>query len=126
MNDLEVIQNSNVKTLEDLLNSINLSQVAEDYQNLRKLVMFNTEFCMNIVKDIKSELDSFGLDAKLVDSLTSLINTSNNSVKLLTESYKKLIEVIEIYKSMRPAESKDSNTETISTRDIIERLKSNS
>lgn len=126
MNDLETIQNSNVKTLEDLLNSINLSQVAEDYQNLRKLVMFNTEFCMNIVKDIKSELDSFGLDAKLVDSLTSLINTSNNSVKLLTESYKKLIEVIEIYKSMRPAESKDSNTETISTRDIIERLKSNS
>ena len=126
MNDLEVIQNSNVKTLEDLLNSINLSQVAEDYQNLRKLVMFNTEFCMNIVKDIKSELDSFGLDAKLVDSLTSLINTSNNSVKLLTESYKKLIEVIEIYKSMRPTESKDSNTETISTRDIIERLKSNS
>ena len=126
MNDLEVIQNSNVKTLEDHLTSINLSQVAEDYQNLRKLVMFNTEFCMNIVKDIKSELDSFGLDAKLVDSLTSLINTSNNSVKLLTESYKKLIEVIEIYKSMRPAESKDSNTETISTRDIIERLKSNS
>ena len=126
MNNLETIQNSNVKTLEDLLNSINLSQVAEDYQNLRKLVMFNTEFCMNIVKDIKSELDSFGLDAKLVDSLTSLINTSNNSVKLLTESYKKLIEVIEIYKSMRPAESKDSNTETISTRDIIERLKSNS
>lgn len=126
MNDLETIQNSNVKTLDDLLNSINLSQVAEDYQNLRKLVMFNTEFCMNIVKDIKSELDSFGLDAKLVDSLTSLINTSNNSVKLLTESYKKLIEVIEIYKSMRPAESKDSNTETISTRDIIERLKSNS
>lgn len=126
MNEVEVIQNSNVKTLEDLLNSINLSQVAEDYQNLRKLVMFNTEFCMNIVKDIKSELDSFGLDAKLVDSLTSLINTSNNSVKLLTESYKKLIEVIEIYKSMRPAESKDSNTETISTRDIIERLKSNS
>lgn len=126
MNDLETIQNSNVKTLDDLLNSINLSQVAEDYQNLRKLVMFNTEFCMNIVKDIKSELDSFGLDAKLVDSLTSLINTSNNSVKLLTESYKKLIEVIEIYKSMRPAESKNSNTETISTRDIIERLKSNS
>ena len=126
MNDLETIQNSNVKTLDDLLNSINLSQVAEDYQNLRKLVMFNTEFCMNIVKDIKSELDSFGLDAKLVDSLTSLINTSNNSVKLLTESYKKLIEVIEIYKSMRPAESKDLNTETISTRDIIERLKSNS
>lgn len=126
MNDLETIQKSNVKTLDDLLNSINLSQVAEDYQNLRKLVMFNTEFCMNIVKDIKSELDSFGLDAKLVDSLTSLINTSNNSVKLLTESYKKLIEVIEIYKSMRPAESKDSNTETISTRDIIERLKSNS
>jgi len=126
MNDLETIQNSNVKTLDDLLNSINLSQVAEDYQNLRKLVMFNTEFCMNIVKDIKSELDSFGLDAKLVDSLTSLINTSNNSVKLLTESYKKLIEVIEIYKSMRPTESKDSNTETISTRDIIERLKSNS
>ena len=126
MNEVEVIQNSNVKTLDDLLNSINLSQVAEDYQNLRKLVMFNTEFCMNIVKDIKSELDSFGLDSKLVDSLTSLINTSNNSVKLLTESYKKLIEVIEIYKSMRPAESKDSNTETISTRDIIERLKSNS
>lgn len=72
MNEVEVIQNSNVKTLEDLLNSINLSQVAEDYQNLRKLVMFNTEFCMNIVKDIKSELDSFGLDAKLVDSLTRL------------------------------------------------------
>jgi len=92
-------------------NIINIKQVTEDYQNLRKLVLYNTQFCAKFVEEIKNQIDVDGYDAELINSMTQLIQTSNSSVKLLTESYKKLIDVLEIFKKLTSTETKKESSD---------------
>ena len=98
---------------------INIKQVTEDYQNLRKLVLYNTQFCAKFVEEIKDQIDVEGYDAELINSMTQLIQTSNSSVKLLTESYKKLIDVLEIFKKLSKSETKK---ESFNIDEILEKI----
>ena len=100
-------------------NIINIKQVTEDYQNLRKLVLYNTQFCAKFVEEIKDQIDVEGYDAELINSMTQLIQTSNSSVKLLTESYKKLIDVLEIFKKLTSTETKK---ESFNIDEILEKI----
>ena len=100
-------------------NIINIKQVTEDYQNLRKLVLYNTQFCAKFVEEIKDQIDVDGYDAELINSMTQLIQTSNSSVKLLTESYKKLIDVLEIFKKLTSTETKK---ESFNIDEILEKI----
>ena len=100
-------------------NIINIKQVTEDYQNLRKLVLYNTQFCAKFVEEIKNQIDVDGYDAELINSMTQLIQTSNSSVKLLTESYKKLIDVLEIFKKLTSTETKK---ESFNIDEILEKI----
>lgn len=108
MNDVIIPEVDEISEFDisNLGNIINIKQVTEDYQNLRKLVLYNTQFCAKFVEEIKNQIDVDGYDAELINSMTQLIQTSNSSVKLLTESYKKLIDVLETFKKLTSTETK--------------------
>lgn len=108
MNDVIIPEVDEISEFDisNLGNIINIKQVTEDYQNLRKLVLYNTQFCAKFVEEIKNQIDVDGYDAELINSITQLIQTSNSSVKLLTESYKKLIDVLETFKKLTSTETK--------------------
>lgn len=121
MNDVIIPEVDEISEFDisNLGNIINIKQVTEDYQNLRKLVLYNTQFCAKFVEEIKNQIDVDGYDAELINSMTQLIQTSNSSVKLLTESYKKLIDVLEIFKKLTSTETKK---ESFNIDEILEKI----
>ena len=121
MNDVIIPEVDEISELDisNLGNIINIKQVTEDYQNLRKLVLYNTQFCAKFVEEIKNQIDVDGYDAELINSMTQLIQTSNSSVKLLTESYKKLIDVLETFKKLTSTETKK---ESFNIDEILEKI----
>ena len=121
MNDVIIPEVDEISEFDisNLGNIINIKQVTEDYQNLRKLVLYNTQFCAKFVEEIKNQIDVDGYDAELINSMTQLIQTSNSSVKLLTESYKKLIDVLETFKKLTSTETKK---ESFNIDEILEKI----
>lgn len=136
MNDLQTIQPiqaQDVEALEgevvvDLTEVLKLQQIVADYSTLRGNVLANLKSLEDVSKNLKVELEIEGYDPKMVDSWTNLIKTSNESLKILTESYKNISSILlAIHKvnslDRKPKQTEDFKVENVA--DIIKRLKSN-
>lgn len=137
MNNLETIQSKDIEipeTLEgevvavDLSEVLKLQQIVADYGTLRGNVLANLKNLEDVSKNLKVELEIEGYDPKMVDSWNNLIKTSNESLKILTESYKNISSILlAIHKvnslDKKPKQQDDFKVENVA--DIIKRLKSN-
>jgi len=137
--DIEVIDNYDVKNNDfknidatidprtlDALEAIKLDQVLQDYAHLRDVVLENVDFSQNMIKEIKNEIDIDGFNPELVTNIKDLIQTSNTSMKLVTESYKSIAQILKFMFELKKNEApkpKDETEEVAMTSDIIARIK---
>lgn len=110
----------------DLAQIIKLQQIIEDYEQLRNVVLHNLLSLKEMSDNVKGELELEGFNPELVSSWNSLINTSNQSLKLLTGSYKDISSIIlNIHKinslNPKPKETETFKVENIS--DVIKRIR---
>lgn len=111
----------------DLTEVLKLQQIVADYSTLRGNVLANLKNLEDVSKNLKVELEIEGYDPKMVDSWNNLIKTSNESLKILTESYKNISSILlAIHKvnslDKKPKQQEDFKVENVA--DIIKRLKS--
>lgn len=137
MNDLQTASTQNIEIPEalegevvavDLSEVLKLQQIVADYGTLRGNVLANLKNLEDVSKNLKVELEIEGYDPKMVDSWNNLIKTSNESLKILTESYKNISSILlAIHKvnslDKKPKQQDDFKVENVA--DIIKRLKSN-
>lgn len=114
-------------TIINLADAIKIKQIIDDYQQLRNVVLSNLIDIKNLSDEVKKELE-FEFDSKLVDSWNALTKTSNESLKILTESYKNISSVILSINKINSLNPKPQNEDTKikieNTAEIIKRLKS--
>lgn len=136
MNDLQTASTQNIEIPEalegevvavDLSEVLKLQQIVADYGTLRGNVLANLKNLEDVSKNLKVELEIEGYDPKMVDSWNNLIKTSNESLKILTESYKNISSILlAIHKvnslDKKPKQQDDFKVENVA--DIIKRLKS--
>lgn len=111
----------------DLTEVLKLQQIVADYSTLRGNVLANLKSLEDVSKSLKVELEMEGYDPKMVDSWNNLIKTSNESLKILTESYKNISSILlSIHKvnSLDRKPKQDENFKVENVADIIKRLKS--
>lgn len=133
MNDLQAITKQDVESLEgevvvDLTEVLKLQQIVADYGTLRGNVLANLKNLEDVSKNLKVELEVEGYDPKMVDSWNNLIKTSNESLKILTESYKNISSILLAIHKVNSLDKKPKNQEDFKVEnvaDIIKRLKSN-
>lgn len=123
--EIEAVKGEVVLEIADVLK---LQQIVEDYSSLRSSVLKNLEKLEDVSSNLKQELEIEGYDPKMVDSWNSLIKTSNESLKILTESYKNISSILlAIHKVNSLDKHKQTQTEEYKVEnvaDIIKRLKS--
>lgn len=122
-NDIEALEGEIVI---DLTSVLQLKQIVDDYTALRSNVLNNLKNLEDVSKNLKTELEIEGYDPKMVDSWNNLIKTSNESLKILTESYKNISSIlISIHKvnSLEKKPQKQDNFKVENVADIIKRLK---
>lgn len=136
MNEIEIIPIPCDKEAELNLKNVNpqdimnLSVIVEDYTHLRNIVLENVNKLRTMINNISSEMEFVGYDYKMVDSISKIISESNKSLKILTESYKSisdvLINIAKINSLNTIKEDKFENEEEIiSTAEVLKRLKEN-
>lgn len=110
----------------NLAEIIKIDQIIKDYEQLRNVVLSNLIDIKQLSDSVKSEIE-MEIDFKLVDSWNNLIKTSNESLKILTESYKNISSVILAINKINSQNPKPENDTTQvkieNTADIIKRLK---
>lgn len=122
--DIEAVKGEVVLEIADVLK---LQQIVEDYGSLRQNVLKNLSNLEVVSSNLKQELEIEGYDPKMVDSWNNLIKTSNESLKILTESYKNISSILlAIHKvnslnTNKQKETQDYKVENVA--DIIKRLK---
>lgn len=113
-------------TIINLADAIKIKQIIDDYQQLRNVVLSNLIDIKNLSDEVKKELE-FEFDSKLVDSWNALTKTSNESLKILTESYKNISSVILSINKINSLNPKPQNEDTKikieNTAEIIKRLR---
>lgn len=107
---------------------IKLKQVVADYEKMRKVVLFNVEQSTKMSAQMAEDMELSGFDAELVSAFAKLVETTNKSLKILTDSYKTISDILlninKINSSSTITESKeDIDAEIVSTADILKRLK---
>ena len=123
---VEIIEESNTVEV-NISQIIKLQQLVDDYNKLRQVVLYNLQKLNKMSDQVENELTLEGFDPKLVDAWNSIIKSSNDSLKILTESYKNISSVLlNVHKvnSLNPtpkANDDDVKVENIS--DVIKRLK---
>lgn len=136
MNEIEIIPIPYDKEAELNLKNVNpqdimnLSVIVEDYTHLRNVVLENVSKLRTMINNISSDMELEGYDHKMVDSISKIISESNKSLKILTESYKSISDVlINIAKINSLNATKEENfekdEEIISTAEVLKRLKEN-
>lgn len=124
---LEVPEVCESEVVVDLTEVLKLQQIVADYSTLRGNVLANLKALEDVSKNLKVELEIDGYDPKMVDSWNNLIKTSNESLKILTESYKNISSILlSIHKvnSLDRKPKQDENFKVENVADIIKRLKS--
>ena len=121
--EIEAVKGEVVLEIADVLK---LQQIVEDYSSLRHSVLKNLENLNEVSNSLKGELEIEGYDPKMVDSWNNLIKTSNESLKILTESYKNISSILlAIHKvnslDKKPKVQSDFKVENVA--DVIKRLK---
>lgn len=105
---------------------IKLEQVVNDYQQMRNVVLVNVGQSTKLASQIMSELE-VETDEKLVSAYTNLIDTTNKSLKILTDSYKTISDILlninKIENSTSPEITESTDVEITSTSDILKRLR---
>lgn len=123
--EIEAVKGEVVLEIADVLK---LQQIVEDYGSLRSSVLKNLENLNEVSNSLKSELEIEGYDPKMVDSWNNLIKTSNESLKILTESYKNISSILLAIHKVNSLDRKPKNTDTDfkveNVADVIKRLQS--
>lgn len=106
---------------------IQLEKVVEDYNQLRVVILDNVARLKVMSDNLAQDLEIEGYDAERVMAYSKLVETSNKSLKILTDSYKGISDIImnvAKIKTNSPNKEKNADVEIISTSDILKRLKS--
>lgn len=120
----EIIGPKNDKITSEL---VSLKMLIEDYKTVRETLLDNVSNAQKIINSMSFDMlgdDDAGSDK--ISAYSTLLGTINNSVKILTSSYKDISVVLLNLKKLEQ-EQKQEQLETdknvISTVDLIEKLK---
>lgn len=107
---------------------INLRALVQDYGSLRTTVLENVMISRKMIQSVAQELElSPEISPELLESFSSLTNTTNQSLKILTESYKNIASILISIHKINKEDTSHQNTsqheEVVSTADILERLR---
>ena len=131
--DVEVLDKTdvsdNVETTvpENLSGIIDLKLLVEDYKNLRNLVLANTATSKKVLDSLTIEMFANEVcSPEMVSSYSTLLKTINDSMKLMTNSYKEISDVLlnihKINTIDKPKEVKVKNVNIISSAEVLDRL----
>ena len=131
MENLPEISSSEIEAVKgevvlEIVDVLKLQQIVEDYSSLRNKVLSNLEKLEDVSTNLKSELEIEGYDPKMVDSWNQLIKTSNESLKILTESYKNISSILlaihKVNSLNKAPKNENSEYKIENVSDIIKRL----
>lgn len=124
---VEVINDVPQETIEvNISEIIKLQQLVDDYNKLRQVVLYNLKKLNSMSEQVENELQLEGFDAELVSAWNSIIKSSNDSLKILTESYKNISSVLlNVHKvnSLSPKPKSNTETKIENISEVIKRLK---
>ena len=131
--DVEILDetyvSNNVETTvpENLSGIIDLKLLVEDYKNLRNLVLANTATSKKVLDSLTIEMFANEVcTPEMVSSYSTLLKTINDSMKLMTNSYKEISDVLlnihKINTIDKPKEVKVKNVNIISSAEVLDRL----
>nr|DAP49575.1 MAG TPA: Terminase DNA packaging enzyme small [Caudoviricetes sp.] len=131
--DVEVLDktdvSNNVETTvpENLSGIIDLKLLVEDYKNLRNLVLANTATSKKVLDSLTIEMFANEVcTPEMVSSYSTLLKTINDSMKLMTNSYKEISDVLlnihKINTIDKPKDVKVKNVNIISSAEVLDRL----
>lgn len=105
---------------------IQLDLVVDDYNKLRQIILANVAQLKVMSDNLVQEMEIEGYNPDLVTAYSKLIETSNKSLKILTDSYKGISDIlININKInvLHPSAEVKEDFEVISTADVIKRIR---
>ncbi len=105
---------------------IQLDLVVDDYNKLRQIILANVAQLKVMSDNLVQEMEIEGYNPDLVTAYSKLIETSNKSLKILTDSYKGISDIlININKinALQPSTEVKEDFEVISTADVIKRIR---
>ena len=73
---------------------IQLDLVVDDYNKLRQIILANVAQLKIMSDNIVQEMEIEGYNPELVTAYSKLIETSNKSLKILTDSYKGISDIL--------------------------------
>lgn len=124
----DVSNNAETTVPENLSGIIDLKLLVEDYKNLRNLVLANTATSKKVLDSLTIEMFANEVcTPEMVSSYSTLLKTINDSMKLMTNSYKEISDVLlnihKINTIDKPKEVKVKNVNIISSAEVLDRLK---
>lgn len=124
----DISNNAETTVPENLSGIIDLKLLVEDYKNLRNLVLANTATSKKVLDSLTIEMFANEVcTPEMVSSYSTLLKTINDSMKLMTNSYKEISDVLlnihKINTIDKPKEVKVKNVNIISSAEVLDRLK---
>lgn len=123
----EISDKAETTVPENLSGIIDLKLLVEDYKNLRNLVLANTATSKKVLDSLTIEMFANEVcTPEMVSSYSTLLKTINDSMKLMTNSYKEISDVLlnihKINTIDKPKEVKVKNVNIISSAEVLDRL----
>nr|DAS04347.1 MAG TPA: Terminase DNA packaging enzyme small [Caudoviricetes sp.] len=123
----DISNNAETTIPENLSGIIDLKLLVEDYKNLRNLVLANTATSKKVLDSLTIEMFANEVcTPEMVSSYSTLLKTINDSMKLMTNSYKEISDVLlnihKINTIDKPKEVKVKNVNIISSAEVLDRL----
>lgn len=127
LDETDVSNNVETTVPENLSGIIDLKLLVEDYKNLRNLVLANTATSKKVLDSLTIEMFVNEVcTPEMVSSYSTLLKTINDSMKLMTNSYKEISDVLlnihKINTIDKPKEVKVKNVNIISSAEVLDRL----
>lgn len=124
----EISDKAETTVPENLSGIIDLKLLVEDYKNLRNLVLANTATSKKVLDSLTIEMFANEVcTPEMVSSYSTLLKTINDSMKLMTNSYKEISDVLlnihKINTIDKPKDVKVKNVNIISSAEVLDRLK---
>lgn len=123
----EISDKAETTVPENLSGIIDLKLLVEDYKNLRNLVLANTAISKKVLDSLTIEMFANEVcTPEMVSSYSTLLKTINDSMKLMTNSYKEISDVLlnihKINTIDKPKDVKVKNVNIISSAEVLDRL----
>lgn len=127
LDETDVSNNVETTVPENLSGIIDLKLLVEDYKNLRNLVLANTATSKKVLDSLTIEMFANEVcSPEMVSSYSTLLKTINDSMKLMTNSYKEISDVLlnihKINTIDKPKDVKVKNVNIISSAEVLDRL----